>query len=80
MSQAAIQIETTIYNEDDSAIHIRAMLVHGMKARRNKYGAMESPDDDNEIEIVNVVCEDGFDVSLTDKQTETAMEQLENRE
>jgi hypothetical protein len=77
MSRAATQLETTIYNEDDTAIHISAMLIPGMRGRR-EYSAPIEPDDDPEIEIVNVVDEDGWSVSLTDEQEAEAMDQLWN--
>ena len=73
------EIETTIYLDDDSAIYIDAVLIPGLPARRDEYGAPESPDDEPEIEIIGAVDEDGKDYELTSKQKEEALEQLANQ-
>ena len=76
MSQTATPLETIIYRDDDSAISVSALFIPGMLARRDEYGAPESPDDDPDIEIVNAYDEDGHEVELTDDEEAEAMEQL----
>jgi hypothetical protein len=74
-----IELETVIYDDEDNATYISAVLIPGLPARRDCYGAPESPDDDPELEVVASVDEDGHDVDLTDEQTEEAIEQLMNQ-
>ena len=43
---------------------------------RDAYGVQETPDDEDEIEIVSAIAEDGEELTLTDSQEREAMEML----
>jgi len=59
------EVETTILR-GDMTIYIDGVYIPGLPARRDEYGAPESPDDDPEVEILRATDEDGGDVELTD--------------
>ena len=71
------EVETTILR-DEMTIYIDGVYIPGLPARRDEYGAPESPDDDPEVEITSATDEDGGDVELTDEETEEAMENIFN--
>ena len=73
------EVETTILR-DDMTIYIDGVYIPGLPARRDEYGAPESPDDDPEVEIKQATDEDGGDVELTDEETEEAKENIFNNE
>ena len=71
-----MSLEVTIYDDEDKPIEIMAYLIKGQSGMRDIYGLQETPDDEDEIEIISSITEDGEEVSLTDAQEREAMEML----
>lgn len=67
-----MQIE--ILSETDEPISIRAVILRGAKGLRDYYGCPETPDDEDEIEIIESCDNDGYDVILTSEEYDRAIE------
>lgn len=61
-----------IYDNEDRVITIDAAVISGQRGTRDYYGQMETPDDHDEIEILEAYYEDGTEVNLTAEQIEDA--------
>jgi len=71
-----MSLEVTIYDDQDKPIEIMGYLIKGQSGMRDIYGVQETPDDEDEIEIVSAIAEDGEELTLTDSQEREAMEML----
>jgi len=71
-----MSLEVTIYDDEDKPIEIMGYLIKGQSGMRDAYGVQETPDDEDEIEIVSAIAEDGEELTLTDSQEREAMEML----
>lgn len=69
-------LEITIYDEEESPIEITACLIKGQRGMRDAYGVQETPDDEDEIDILSAIAENGEEVTLTADQNLEAMEML----
>ena len=47
-----MSLEVTIYDDEDKPIEIMGYLIKGQSGMRDIYGVQETPDDEDEIEIV----------------------------
>ena len=46
-----MNVETTIYDDNDDPIIVTGYIIEGVKGMRDYYGQLETPDDPDEIEI-----------------------------
>ena len=65
--------EILIYTDDDKPINVTCVLIKGKPGIRDIYGCQETPDDDDEMEIIEAWTKDG-EVELTEEQREWATE------
>ncbi len=70
------EVETTIFDDEDNAIHIKAILIKGMKGMKDVYGLQETPDDEDEVEIIESINEKEEHVELTQEQLDKAISEL----
>jgi len=70
----AMQVE--ILSDKDEPINIRAIIMRGTKGLRDYYGCPETPDDEDEIEIIASCDNDGYDVVLTSEEYERAIYEI----
>ena len=71
-----MEINTTIYDEHDNEIFVTGFVIKGQAGISNGYGQLETPDDEDEIEIYSARDEDDHEIDLTDAQQEEAIENL----
>jgi hypothetical protein len=65
--------EILIYTDDHKPINVTCVLIKGKPGIRDIYGCQETPDDEDEMEIIEAWTEDG-EIELTDKQKDWATE------
>ena len=70
-----MHLETHIFNDQDQLIQINGYLIVGQRGMKDMYGQMETPDDEDEVEIHSAFLGDE-EIELTDEQTEWAKEAL----
>jgi hypothetical protein len=70
-----MHLETAIFDENDQLIQINGYLIKGKPGIRDVYGQMETPDDEDEVEIESAFLEDK-EIELTEEQTKWALEAL----
>ena len=68
-------MQVEIYSDKDENITIQAVITKGTKGMRN-YGKPLTPDDDDEIEIVESYDDDEQDVILTPGEYDRAIETI----
>jgi len=71
-----MNVETTIYDDNDNPIQINGYLIKGQRGIRDWYGNLETPDDPDEIEIHSATDINDEEIELTDAQLKHAEEQL----
>lgn len=69
-------MQVEIYSDKDENITIQAVITKGMKGMRNYYGKPLTPDDDDEIEIVESYDDNEQDVILTPGEYDRAIESI----
>ena len=70
-----MHLETAIFDENDQLIQINGYLIKGKPGIRDMYGQMETPDDEDEVEIEYAFLGDK-EIELTEEQTKWALEAL----
>jgi len=65
-------IQTYFYNERDERIIVSGYIERGMKGLRNIYGKQLTPDDPEEIIIVDSVDENDKDYDMNETERELA--------
>jgi hypothetical protein len=70
-----MHLETAIFDENDQLIQINGYLIKGKPGIRDVYGQMETPDDEDEVEIESAFLEDK-EIELTEEQTKWALQAL----
>ena len=70
-----MHLETQIFDDNDNLIQINGYLIKGERGMRDMYGQMETPDDEDEVEIESAFLGDE-EIELTKEQTEWAIEAL----
>ena len=71
-----MNVETTIYDDNDDPIIVTGYIIEGVKGMRDYYGQLETPDDPDEIEIHSATYINDEEIELTDAQLKHAEEQL----
>ena len=71
-----MELETVIYDENDNEITVKAFVIQGERGMRDSFGQLETPDDEDEIEIEAAFDDDDNEVELTDAQQEEAINNL----
>ena len=71
-----MELETVIYDENDNEITVKAFVIQGDRGMRDSFGQLETPDDEDEIEIEAAFDDDDNEVELTDAQQEEAINNL----
>jgi len=73
-------MKVEIYDENDRLITIRANIIKGLPGITGDYGQKMTPDDEDEIEIIESYCNDtNEDVILTSQQYNEAIEAIIER-
>ena len=72
-------MKVEIYDENDRLITIRANIIKGLPGISGDYGQKMTPDDEDEIEIVESYDENELDVILTPSQYNEAIEAIIER-
>ena len=70
-----MHLETQIFDDNDQLIQINGYLIKGQQGMRDMYGQMETPDDEDEVEIESAFLGDE-EIELTKEQTDWAIEAL----
>ena len=70
-----MHLETQIFDESDNLIQINGYLIAGQRGIRDSFGQLETPDDEDEVEIESAFIGDD-EIELTEEQTEEALQAL----
>ena len=70
-----MNLQAQIFDDNDNLIQINGYLIAGQRGMRDMYGQMETPDDEDEVEIEYAFLGDE-EIELTKEQTEWAIEAL----
>ena len=70
-----MHLETQIFDDNDQLIQINGYLIAGQRGERDAFGQLETPDDEDEVEIESAFL-GGEEIELTKRQTEWAIEAL----
>ena len=71
-----MNVETTIYDDNDDPIIVTGYIIKGVKGERDYYGQLETPDDPDEIEIQSATDINDEEIEMTEAQTKHAEEAL----
>jgi|DEB0MinimDraft_10_1074344.scaffolds.fasta_scaffold01352_10 hypothetical protein len=72
-------VSTYIYDDNDTEILVDAEVTAGMKGGRDEFGCPMEPDDDDEIEILEMSSTDGSTIdeeSLQEKAKEAIADEV----
>jgi len=69
-------MKVEILSDKDKPINISALITRGTKGLRDYYGCPETPDDEDEIEIIESCDNEGCDVVLTSEEYDRAIYEI----
>lgn len=61
-----MNIDAIFFDDSDNEYHACGDIIAGMRGLRDRYGRQETPDDEDEIVLLNVTNKDGLEIDLTD--------------
>jgi hypothetical protein len=71
-----MNLKITIYDESDTAINVTGEYTPPRRGARDEYGAPMEPDEEDSMEILDAVDQDGTSRNLTPDESRRAMDAL----